>query len=209
MEYVCGPKGDRRKLLITLPENKKNIGVLVNGSIPSTLMYYLLLAEKYFIGSDHSIKPFLIKKNKQDLDLFTGILINIILKNFPEEKNIYPILLDSNLAPNLDPVVSGIDQILRLVRMDVVYLGTRQKLPKFGLDKYRYQDLPPIKYPFKDINGSHIVDLYHQVFMEDLLNYTHSCQLNKTMHCGNCDGCNERFWSFEQLGKNDHRFFAD
>jgi hypothetical protein len=209
MEYICGPKQDRRKLTIELPNDVQNIGVLVNGSIPSTLLYHLLLTEKYYTGSQHVIKPFLIKKNRKELDLSTDIIVSQVLQKFPEEKNRYPIVIDSSLTLNVDLVVSGIDQILRLARMDIVYLGTRQKLPKFGLDKYEYQNLSFIKYPFKDINGSHIIDLYHQVFMEDLLNYTHSCQLNKTLHCGNCDGCRERFWSFEQLGKNDNRFFAD
>lgn len=109
MEYVCGPKDDRRKLTITLPENEKKVGIFVNSSIPSTLLYYLLLTEKYYIGSDHVIKPFLVKKNKQDLDLFTGVLIDMILKNFPKEEKVYPIILDPNLAPNADPVVSGMD----------------------------------------------------------------------------------------------------
>jgi len=209
MEYVCGPKNDRRKLLIALPDNAKNVGVLVNSSIPSTLLYFLLLTEKYYTGSDHVIKPFLVKKNNGDLDLFTNPIVSMILQKFPEEKNIYPIIIDSTLAPNVNPVVSGIDQILRLARMDLVYAGTRQKLPEFGLDPTEYHDQTFIRYPFKGINGSHIIDLYHQVFMEDLLNYTHSCHHNKTIHCGNCDGCRERFWSFEQLDKKDTRFFAD
>jgi len=209
MQYICGPEHDKRSVEITLPENAKNIGVLVNSSIPSTLLYYLLLFTKYQTGSDHNIKPFLVLKNNADLDLYTDLLIKKILEHFPDEKNKYPIIINASLAPNVSPIVSGIDQILRLARMDVVYAGNRQKLPEFGTDPYDYKDESFIRYPFKDINGSHIIDLYYKTYIDYLLDFTHSCHLNKTVHCGNCDGCRERFWSFDQMGKNDSRFFTD
>jgi hypothetical protein len=210
MEYTCGPENDRRVLTISLPKNQKRIGVFVNGAIASSLLYLLLLIEKHSTNSDHLIKPFAVRKPHDSVDFYAGALVDRILDLFPNEPKTYPTVVGNPNVDGKNLVVSGIDYALRLARMDVVYLGNRQKLPEFGIDSYQYdQTKNDLTYPFLHINGSHIIDLYHQVYREHLLNFTHSCHAVSTMHCGNCDGCRERFWSFNQLGKKDTRFFLD
>lgn len=210
MEYTCGPENDRRIINITLPENKKRIGVFVNGAISSSLLYILLLTEKHNTKSDHVIKPFTVRRPYRASDLYAIALVDRIVELFPDEPKTYPSVIGDPTVDEKNLVVSGIDHALRLARMETVYLGTREKIPEFGIDPYEYDETKEdIIYPFLHINGSHVIDLFHQVYKEHILNFTHSCHAIKTMHCGNCNGCKERFWSFDQLGKKDTRFFSD
>ncbi len=49
----------------------------------------------------------------------------------------------------------------------------------------------------------HVIDLYYQLGIENLLQYTHSCTNYGEQHCGDCYCCYERVRGFHELGLRD------
>ena len=58
-----------------------------------------------------------------------------------------------------------------------------------------------IGYPLKNLTKRHIIDLYFKMGIQDLLQYTNSCdqQSIELQPCGVCNGCRERDWGLEVL----------
>ena len=60
----CGLQNDLRSILITLPDKKSKIGVLVSGGMDSAILYYLLLLENRWRGNLHTITPIAVMRKE-------------------------------------------------------------------------------------------------------------------------------------------------
>lgn len=221
MEITCGPKHDLRLLSLNLPmvpcfkndtiKNlfyKKNdicgndtIGVLVSGGIDSALLYFLLLEENINTGSKYNIIPYTILRiGACDPAL---AVINWIQRYFKLP------LTDLNVVGNpsleeIDQVQSGIDDILAN-NIDFLYVGVMQDRPEHYVNSYsiKFKDTYRIRYPLLNLQKSHIIDLYMQKNIIELLSYTSSCNvgyLRDKEPCGQCNGCGAKQWALDQLG---------
>ena len=104
--------------------------------------------------------------------------------------------------PEDQQVESGCKEVLKYA--NVVYLGLIEELAAFTIgwrDPVKWKETEDRRYPFRDLNKTHIVDLIIQFKQEKLFEMTHSC--NMPGKCNDCNGCNERSWGFKQMGYTD------
>ena len=100
---------------------------------------------------------------------------------------------------------STITTTFSLLQLETVYVGVISNRPEhlIGFDPIPIVEHYSVQTPFKHLEKSHIVDIYYQLGIEHVLSFTHSCDQHETVACGSCNGCRERQWGFEQLGKSD------
>jgi 7-cyano-7-deazaguanine synthase in queuosine biosynthesis len=91
-------------------------------------------------------------------------------------------------------------QAFTIIEVEYVYLGVIQAQPQHtvGITVIDTPDLPRIVYPFKYLTKSHIIDLYFKMGIQELLQYTNSCEQQQP--CGVCNGCREREWGLAECG---------
>ena len=201
MKIECGPAHDRRIFELELPQSKR-IGVMVSGGMDSALLYYILLYLKREQNTDHYIRPFAVMR-KEGSKYHAMPIVSKIASYF-EINDEFPTIVGDTALPEQQQVESGVIQAINLVRMDVVYVGVISNRDEhlIGYDKLSYTETDKLKYPFMNLEKSHIVDLFYQLNITELLELTHSCDLHETIHCNRCNGCTERIWGFAQMGIN-------
>jgi len=186
---------------ITLPQQKR-IGVLVSGGIDSAILYYLLLKEKQITNSDHIIYP-IVMFRKEGSKYFARPIVKKI-------HEIFNISLNAKRFGNSDlpeekQIESAVIESMEVLRLDTVYIGVIKNRPEhmIGLEHIPVPKTPLIQTPFIDVEKDFIIKLYHDMGVEHLLEYTHSCDKDELIHCGNCNGCRERKWGFSRNGFTD------
>lgn len=198
--HECGPVNDKRSLNLYLHPLRKRTGVLVSGGLDSALLYYLLVKLNIEQGLTHKITPYTILR-KDGSYQFAQSIIDHVHELFELPTILTTIVGDTTLSETMQ-VESGCRDVLE--KSNIVYLGIIEELAIHTIgwrDPIKWKDTEDRKYPFKDLNKSHIVDLIFQFKQERLFELTHSC--NMPSKCGSCNGCNERQWGFDQLGKLD------
>jgi hypothetical protein len=202
MEIVCGPAHDQRSLKLTLPQTKK-IGVFVSGGIDSALLYYLLLLEKKNTNGNQLVKPIKINR-KEGSKYFAQNIINLVNQLFNIE--IAPLRLGNTILPEIKQVSSAVKQAFNFPPyFDTVYIGVIHNRPEhmIGFEHIPVPEHAQVLVPFKNLEKSHIIDIYYKLGIEQLLFFTHSCDQHELVPCGRCNGCKEREWGFNQLEKQD------
>lgn len=199
IQLECGPIDDIRTLEIKLSMHRKRIGVLVSGGLDSALLYYLIQS---IATEDYTVTPFTISRNDGS-DVYAQPVIDYVnsVLNKPKQKTT---ILSINESDNNLQVVAGIKEIHKQ-NVNITYIGIIETLPihcigVFG--PYYPTDRTSIKYPMKDLNKSHIVDIVCKLNQSNLFNLTHSCVYERN-RCGICNRCNERSWAFTRLGLTD------
>lgn len=223
MKITCGPNYDRRILEFELPvipafkniitknlfyktneiNGNNNIGVLVSGGIDSALLYFLILEENNNTGSKFNIIPYTILRIGASNPALA--VINWI-------HNYYKLpLTDLNvvgdpLLPEIDQVQSAIDQLLKN-NVDFLYVGVMEDRPEHYVNSYnvKFKDSYRIRYPLLTLQKSHIIDLYIQKNITELIRLTSSCNVGHfrdTMPCGVCNGCKAKQWALGQMNLN-------
>lgn len=219
MLIQCGPLHDRRIMNFYLPSEPKfvndkirnlwlkinklkqgnRIGCLVSGGMDSALLYYCLLKENIETGNKFIITPYTIMR-KNGSKIYALPLINYIRSLFNLEPISLNIIGDVGLN-EIQQVESGIKDVLH-VKEDYVYLGIITERPEHSVGWFRatFKETTHRKYPFLNLEKSHIVDLILQLGLEQIFRLSHTCAIEEITPCGNCNGCNERAWGFRELG---------
>jgi len=203
MQLVCGPLHDRRTLDLSLPPSTK-VGVFISGGIDSALLYYLLLKENQIYNNSHNIQPLVIAR-KEGSKYFARPIINQINQIFGI--TLSPKRLGNTALPETKQVTSAVEQAFRLLGLQEIYVGLITNRPEhaIGFEPIPVPEIPGLHTPFKHLEKSHVIDLYYQLGLEHLLEYTHSCDQSEQEQCGTCNGCRERVWGFLELSQTDPR----
>ena len=196
----CGSLYNRKTLELNLPSVQR-IGVFVSGGIDSTLLYYLLLKEHQLSKSSSIIYPIIILRKADHAHYEIIRKINKIF-NYQIKTLRFG---NTTLAENKQ-VESAVQQAFTLPPyIQAAFIGLIEVQPEHAID-IQVPATPQhnqIFAPLQHLNKSHIVDLYYKFGISELLNHTHSCDIPGPLPCGICNGCRERHWGFEQLGKSD------
>lgn len=202
MQLECGPDHDRRVLNLDLAEYQKQ-GVFVSGGIDSALLYYLAHLENIRTNSNKNIRPIVIHR-REGSKYFS----------YPIIEKIHNLLgVDSKIARLGDTTLPEPEQVKRAVQQafqrppyfEVVYVGVILNRPEhmIGFDQIAIERHERVLIPFINLEKSHIIDMYYQLGIGSLLDYTFSCDQSETTACGKCNGCRERQWGFDQLKRKD------
>lgn len=203
MKIDCGPESDRRTLDLTLPAGAEQIGVFVSGGIDSAILYYLMCHLNREQNWSHKIFPLTVTR-KEGSRYFAKMVVDYIHDQMGLPK-MPPVIAGDPTLDEDQQVRSGIIQAVVEYNLKPVYVGVIDALPEHMIG---WQPICPpedqyYKTPFRHLRKSHIVDLIYQYDQEFLLNITHSCAVKELGRCGTCNGCRERQWAFDQLGKTD------
>lgn len=207
MQIICGPAHDRRTLTLDLPAASK-IGVLVSGGVDSALLYYLLLYIKQQTNSPVEITPIVIHR-KEGSKYFARPIVERINQLFDISKK--PKQLGNTMLPEPEQVASAVRHAFSLLQLETVYVGVISNRDEhlIGFDPIPIVEHHSVQIPFRDLEKSHVIDIYYQLGLEHLLPFTHSCDQQETVACGLCNGCRERIWGFNQIGKQDPIMLPD
>lgn len=219
MIIKCGTNYDKRILNLTFPQkiylkninyrklyHKKiglldndTIGVFVSGGIDSALLYFLMIEENLLTGNNWKIIPYTILR-KEGSRFYALKVINWI-HSFYNLNHISLNIVGDNTLSEFMQVQSGIDELI-CKKVDYVYIGVIESRPEHSLNWNRHtiQETFNVRYPFLHLQKTHILDIYKQKNILELLQQTHSCAVNEILPCKNCNGCNERSWGFKELG---------
>lgn len=199
--HECGPPTDKRILNIYLHPLRRRIGVLVSGGMDSALLYYLLVKLNSEQGFTHTIVPYTILR-KDGSCQFAQSIIDYVHDIFGLPHIPTTVVGDPNLSESLQ-VESGCIDVL--TKSNIVYLGIIEELEIHTIGwrpPIKWTDTENRKYPFKNLNKSHIVDLIFQFNQERLFELSRTCNIPGP-RCNVCNGCNERKWGFDQLERID------
>jgi hypothetical protein len=211
MKILAGPANDKREIDITLPENKKRIGVMLSGGADSAILLYLLALERKMSNSTQELVPLTVPRDDGAWDYVKPIVDKVNA------------LLDINLP---DPVQVGNPT---LHHSEQTHSGERDGRTKYGVDHIFYgsQQHPPVPMPgeyparpdrieylnnkgevattcpFAFIDKRHTLDLYDIFQVWPLIEITHSCTAMTKGRCGECYNCKERQWALDDLGFTD------
>ena len=223
----CGPEHDRRLFNFTLPvyeepvrstlsrmffaakgmRKNHSIGILVSGGIDSALLYSLLLKENQSTGNKYKITPYTILR-KEGSRVYAIQAINHINKLFHlPEQNLN--VVGNNTLPEIEQVESGVKEILDT--NDFAFVGVIDSREEHSIDWYRhkFKESERVRYPLLNLQKSHVLDLIYQNNLESVLPFTHSCAIDESKMCGYCNGCKERLWGFNEIGKKDPRIYLE
>ena len=201
MKLTCGPEHDKRTLDLSLPLGKQ-VGVFISGGIDSALLYYLLLKENQH--NSHTIHPLIITRKEGSRYFARPIIekINQLLGISVPIKRV-----GNTSLPEPQQVTSAVEQAFRLLKLEEIFVGLIYNRPEHtvGFDPIPVPEMPYLHTPFRHLEKSHIIDIYYQLGIQHLLEYTHSCDQSETTQCGICNGCREQAWGFLEVSQTDPR----
>jgi hypothetical protein len=197
----CGPDSDKRTLKIYLDPFRRKVGILISGGMDSALLYYLLIRLNSEQGFTHKITPYTIIREQGSLE-YAQPIVDYVNNLFNIPTSPIEIVGDNTLPENLQ-VESGCGDVLK--KSNIIYLGLIEELEIHTIGwrpPIKWEETYDRKYPFKDLNKSHIIDLIYYFKQERLFELSHTCNMPGA-RCNVCNGCNERKWGFDQLGLVD------
>lgn len=216
---MVGPRWDQRTFNMSLPTYAKlnsaavkklylkthglhennNIGVLVSGGLDSAILYYLLTKLNIENNNIFNIVPYTILRREGSRKYALPII------NYVQKKFNLPItdlnVVGDNTLPEIRQVDSGINDVFDK-GSDFIYVGiiSARDEHRINWPKYKFAETTRKKYPLLNLEKSHVVDLYIQYNLLDLLEMTYSCAVDELNACGSCNGCNERNWGLKEMG---------
>ena len=194
----CGPADDTRTFSLELPLLYPKLGVLVSGGLDSAFLYYmvsLLANEKY------TVTPYTITRNDGSNIYAQKVIdyVNGFLNKEPQLTTFVPIKeRNSDLQ-----VFAGLKELK--FQSHIYFIGLIETLPEHAIGvptPWVPVDGVRAKFPMKNLNKSHVVDLVNKFNITELFKITHSC-VYPIDRCGGCNRCNERHWAFTKLGLVD------
>ena len=202
MKFITGPKWDER--VITL-NPKKKVGVLMSSGVDSTTIFKLLWDNFEDINirifnvqtSEDPSKPLIneiLEKLNVDLELE---IVGKTRWNWPMSSH-YPrlCLAFQEIRDTTDCEELYCGNILPphpqwFPRWDPTQKGIAKR-PWLTNDEF-------LKNPFEHLEKYHVVDLARRNNFEWIYDYTISCNTHATEPCGDCMGCRELEWAYDQL----------
>lgn len=181
---------------IPIPEDCKNINILLSGGVDSTLLLFLLMKERQITNVQTPIKCFAMKS---PTTAHTNV-VSWISSYFNEEIpcQLMPKYFIRDAVKNILAIESG-----------YVYSGCNLVLEnEFTPTRYLVGDTPPIRgdvynefhlRPFIDIGKDELTREYENQGIIDLFKITVSCGVSDDP-CGECYFCLERQWGIDKSG---------
>lgn len=176
--------------------------MFVSGGIDSAILYYMLLAANMEVDNIHDIVPFTVLR-KEGSKYFAKPVVAHVCGCFGLPY-VEPIIVGDNTLPEKEQVKSGLQDVWSL-GYDRAYTGIVEQLPEhmIGWEPIPYQQSNRFKAPLCGLNKAHVVDLIRILGQSAIFYITHSCDIHELGRCGECNGCRERRWGFDQLGLTD------
>jgi len=194
LNYLVGPKHNLVELKFNLPFLYKRIGILVSGGLDSAILYYILLKYNQNNNNWFTIKHYTIP-NETEIHAEKVIKFVNNLFDIPFTGLNY---IGDGLLDDTKRIPHAYNEVLK--EQSLVLCGHIEVLPEHSVGvnySQNWKDSYNIKYPFKGLNKSHIVDLVIKNEIPELFDLTHSCVYSNI--CGICNRCNERNWAFKEL----------
>jgi len=205
MIVLAGPENDKREIEVSLPSDKKRIGVILRGGADSAILLYILALEKKMSNSDHELIPFTVARPDGAWDYVKPIVdkINEILDvNLPD-----PIKVGDPTLHHSQQGRSGERQARAEFGIEHCFYGSQAHPPVPMPGEYPSRptqvELPGTTIPFALVDKRHTLDLFSIFDVWSLIELTHSCTAQTKGRCGECYNCKERAWAFTELGFQD------
>jgi hypothetical protein len=205
MIVIVGPESDKRQVEISLPTDKKRIGVMLSGGADSAILLYILALENKMSGSDHELIPFTVARPDGAWNYVKPIVdkINQMLDiALPD-----PIQVGDPTLHHSQQGRSGELEARDKYQIDHFYYGSQQHPPVPMPGEYPKRpeqvELPGTTIPFALVDKRHTLDLFNVFDAWPLIELTHSCTAQTEGRCGACYNCTERAWAFTELGFTD------
>lgn len=203
---ILGPAQDRRNFQLELPIFPTKLGVLVSGGLDSAILFYLLKTINQKIGNVHTIIPYSIRRKEGSI-IHAPLVIDYIHKCFNEEPTKIS-FIDTLSSIREGKQVWLATQIIKTTNeVDHLYLGVIYSRPDHFKDVEVFRptkkEIGFLKYPFFQLEKSHIIDLIINLNQQKLFEITTSCD-NYGIKCFGCVGCTERAWGFSEMGVPDY-----
>ena len=190
-----------------------NIGLYLSGGLDSAALLCLILAELREIGKLDSVPITCFTVNKNDgLTFYSNQVIKRIEEKYDVSiEHINNIANDDNQSSlgNIGPTAikfvttyhSGMVVYMAHNRMapDNIRPFNQRLLIDYGMSTSNSWYLSP----FLFLHKPQILDIFYKLDCDEIIPYTHSCNVLKEGACGECYSCAERKWGFDSLGKTD------
>lgn len=186
-----------------LPLLQRRIAVLVSGGLDSSLLYYLVKSLA-IQDSRYTVVPYTLERNDGSKRHAQQVIDYVHDKlNIDRIETTY---IPISETASERQVSEGISKILK-TNNNILYVGLIQTLPEHALNGVPIPFIPidhdSIKFPFRNLYKTHIVDMIQQLRITELYGLTHSCVYDTSYKCNECNRCNERRWAFQTLDIND------
>jgi len=208
MKFHCGPDWDERVLSL---KPKKKVGVLVSSGMDSTVLLYLL-AKSLFKPPEIKLYNIQTGPNKEKpviIELLKQMGLSHLKLNIVGQDN-WSIPMYNHHAR----IWLAMDEIRQSNEVEELYCGNIQSprneffhkydpnSPEFPKRPWRTND-PFLKNPMEHLEKYHIIDLARRRYFDKIFKTTISCNRHELWHCGECMGCKEMKWGYEQLDNEE------
>ena len=228
-QLECGPATDRRILKVTVPGNNNPSNTIMlglTGGMDSSLLLYLVAALNTTQSVPYFIQPIAIDNRLGSSDdpsnkfgspiterwSMIPKMINMIRSKIPNS-NILDLIkttADPSLPHNkqISPTMRMIaKQSNRYFEYKYIYQGINENPPEIPSGPIRPEKEPSElwKFPFLNLQKTHIVDTIIQLRLEEIFELTSKCPDNHVSLTEDCWfwQCKERRWAFDRLGRQD------
>jgi hypothetical protein len=205
MKIITGPKSDKREIEISLPTEKKKIGVMLSGGADSAILLYILALERKLLKSDHELIPFTVARPDGAWNYVKPIVdkVNEMLEvSLPE-----PVQVGDPTLHHSQQGISGEKEARAKYGIEHCFYGSQQHPPVQMPGDYPARpsrvDLPGTTIPFALVDKRHTLDLYNVFDAWPLIELTHSCTALTEGRCGKCYNCVVRDLALDDLGFSD------
>lgn len=205
MKIITGPENDKREIEISLPTDKKKIGVMLSGGADSAILLYLLALERKLGESDHELIPFTVARPDGAWNYVKPIADKV--KSMLGVEFADPIQVGDSTLHHSMQGRSGELEARAKYGVEHCFYGSQQHPPVPMPGDYPARpdqiDLPGTTIPFALIDKRHTLGLYEVFQAWPLIELTHSCTVQTVGRCGECYNCKERKWALAELQTED------
>tara|TARA_B100001113_G_C21084488_1_gene611440 strand:- start:93 stop:671 length:579 start_codon:yes stop_codon:yes gene_type:complete len=192
MEYVCGPKWDRRLVYI---EPKPNCAIIMSGGIDSFVLWNLLKDEcDLDIYNINRADGF---DNYKRVEQLTGKKVNVLDELTTSTEGTLKIdlsLMHLISTKDYDEIYTGINEGPPIDYFPEFDIPTRPER-KWYVDYSEHI----VRTPFLRLYKFHILDLARQERID--LSDTMSCIVSTEKQCGECWQCMEKKWAYNEINR--------
>jgi len=204
-DFIIGPEWDKRVLSLN---PGKRVGVLMSSGMDSTTLFCMLT--KYF---DVDIEVFNIQTSENpDKPIVQDILDAM---SFTKELHIVgSTRWQWPMQSHYPRLARGMQEIRDHFAIDNLYCGNiltphPQFFPRWDVNQTGISKRPWLtndsflKNPLEHMEKYHVLDCARKHGFEDVIDMTISCNVYAEKECGDCMGCLERKWAYDQLDKEN------
>lgn len=211
MIIQTGPEGHKQEIRIELPEQHREIGVMLSGGADSAVLLYLLALENKEHGWQHNLRPMCVPRTDGAWNYVAGIVnwVNARLgTHIPDA-----VQVGDPSVHHSEQTYTGEQDARRLHGIEHIFYGSQAHPPVPMPGEYPHRPakihftndagIVTCTCPFALVDKRHTMDLFVQFDCMGLLSITHSCTERTQGRCGECYNCVERAWALSELGITD------